>query len=140
MSDHPTIQEQLTAFANKHELVFRQHGEVGFGRECVGFTHGDDFVAHNPVSMESFAFIPGFEDDSLYPPNGVEDAYHKHNCLCVLVHEGDYDSAMRQLLVWVTHLESLGELEVVGYETGATGIQAAVSGFVAKAIRFKEHP
>ncbi len=139
MGDHTeaTTTEQLTAFANRHGIVFSHKGTAGFGRECVGFTLVDAWVAHNPMSMADFTAIPNFADERLYPPGGVKDAYHKHDCLCVLAVDGNYDAASEQLLLWVTHLESLGELETARYKTGATGIQAVVSGVTAIAIRFK---
>lgn len=134
-----TTEERLTIFANKHQLVFKK-GEVGFCRPCVGFAHGDSFVAHNPFDYETLEPIPDFEDDRLNPPDGVGDAYHKHDCLCVLVEDDNYDAAMGQLLTWVRHLESIGELEVAHYKTGATGAQLLMVGVLAKAIRFKDRP
>ncbi len=129
--------QKLHEFASKHELVFVEQGQVGFGRDCTGFTHDDTFVAHNPISAADHELIRGFADYRLYSPSGVPDAYHKHACLCVLAEDGDYDSAQAQLLLWVEHLESLGELEVAEYQTGATGIQAIISGVFARAIRVK---
>jgi hypothetical protein len=55
-----------------------------------------------------------------------------------LVHDENYDEAMRQLNIWINHLESLGELEIETYSTGADGMQAAFTGLVGYAIRVKK--
>lgn len=124
-------------FANAHKLVFEDRGEVGFGRPCVGFTKGNGYVEYNPLSRaDDYRRIPEFADDRLYAPDGVE-AYHKHDCLAVLVRDEDYDAAIRQLDQWVRHLESLGTVEVVSYETGATGFQAVISGVIGYALRVR---
>ena len=135
------IYQNLLRFANKHKLVLEDHGEVGFGRPCVGFMHGDCYVAFNPSSHPDFELIPELYDKRLRPPEGVR-AYHKHDCLAVLVenNETSFDEGLRQLNEWVNHLEAQGEIEVVTYATGATGIQAIFSGTRAKAIRFITPP
>lgn len=120
-------------FASKHQLIFSDNGEVGFGRPCVGFLHGDNYVEHNPRDLEKYKVIPHLECEKCYAPDGV-DAYHKHNCLAVLGHG---EEAIKQLAEWVQHLESQGEVSVETYQTGATGIQAVFSGFTAKAIMIK---
>ena len=135
--------ENLQRFADDHKIVLETKGECGFGRSAVGFLHGDNYVAHNPFRMgdaPDFEFIhpKGFEKDPrLCAPRGV-DAYHKHDCLAVLVSDEDYDKALKELNMWVEHLESQGEVEVATYATGETGLQALVSGVFGYAIRFKE--
>jgi hypothetical protein len=84
------------------------NGEVGFGRSCVGVlwrtsyvdTPGSGFNAHGPC----------FGSDSIGgPPNGV-DAYHKHDCLCVL---GTDERAIDGLLTWVEKIRANGGRIVV---------------------------
>jgi hypothetical protein len=127
-------------FANKHKVIFEDKGECGFGRPCVGFIRGSGYIAHNPCTSGDYSPIAEFADDRLYPPVPVPDAYHKHDCLAVLARgdEPNYEKAIEQLAAWVKHLESLGEVEVGQYETGATGLQAALSGMLGWAVRIKQ--
>jgi len=132
---------RLRAFGDKLGLTLMEQGEVGFGRPCVGFLRGHVYVDYNPISMVDFE--PIFPEDSrLEAPPGVR-SYHKHSCVAVLA-EGDppdYGQALSQLLEWVEELEAQGELQVVSYPTGATGMQAVITGATGSAIRFKEsHP
>lgn len=111
----------IQKFANRFKLIFEDEGEVGFGRECVGLTNGNNWVDYNPT--KDLEYIKDFYDERLYnitPP----DAYHKHDCLAVL---GRGEGAIRQLSDWVDKLNELGAV-VEDYETGATGIQAIFSG------------
>lgn len=122
--------ENIQEFANRFKLIFEDEGECGFGRECVGLTNGNNYVDYNPTSADSFNYIEGFFDERFFniiPP----DAYHKHNCLAVL---GRGDDAIRQLSDWVDKLNELGAV-VETYETGATGLQALISGVTNKAIK-----
>lgn len=135
--------EKLQAFANKHEIIFSKRGEVGFGRPCTGFLKGHGYIDYNPLNMENYEYIPEFQDDRLHPE--AQDAYHKHNCFCVLVvgksdprTDDEWSEAYKQLLAWVQQYEAIGEVEVVDYLTGATGMQAAINGSVGYAIRFKD--
>jgi hypothetical protein len=132
-----TTLDTLQAFANKHKVVLEDKGECGFGRPCVGFTYGGNYIDYNPMSMGSDYKQIWPYDSRLSTPAGV-DAYHKHDCVAVLVTDDNYEAALDQLLKWVEHLESHGVLEVVQYETGADGIQALVSGVFGRAIRFKD--
>jgi hypothetical protein len=123
-------------FANDHKIVFEDHGEVGFGRPCVGFTSGSGYIDIHPLDRTDYNELWP-HDARLAAPRGVE-AYHKHNCLAVLVlGDDDYDSAILQLAQWVEHLEAQGAVEIVSYPTGASGLQAMISGMVGKALRFK---
>jgi len=118
-------------FANIHDLVFKEDGECGFGRECVGFLHGDNWVSFNPMSSGGdYEPIKGFQCESAYAPEGVE-SYHKFDCLAVL---GRGPKAIKQLAVWVQSIEAAGNVEIATYLTGATGIQARVSGITGKAL------
>lgn len=124
----------LEDFAAKHRVDFEPAGEVGFGRQCVGFSRRNCYIDYAPRVGDDFHRHPKFPDDGrLRAPAGVE-AYHKHECMAVL---GEGDEAHRQLLTWVRHLEAQGEVEVVEYFTGHEGIQAIISGKIGSAIRFK---
>ena len=141
MENNDPVYLNLQRFANEHKVLLEDHGEVGFGRPAVGFVRGTGFIDHNPYRYtgdHGLEDIAELKDKRLYPPDGVGDAYHKHDCLCVLVHDDDYDTALRQLNVWVEYLESLGPIEIVEYSTGATGVQAIFSGIVGYAIRIKQ--
>lgn len=119
----------IQEFANRFKLIFEDEGEAGFGRECVGLTNGNNWVDYNPTGQD-YEYIKDFYDERLYqiaPP----DAYHKHNCLAVL---GRGENAIRQLSDWVDRLNELGAV-VEEYETGATGIQAMVSGITCPAVK-----
>lgn len=123
-------------FANEHKLVFEDQGECGFGRPCVGFLADGNWLAHNPDRLtpsrygHDYTPIADLACEACYAPEGV-DAYHKHDCFAVL---GRGAEAIMQLAVWVRHLEAAGKVEVVQYATGATGIQALLSGVVSKAL------
>lgn len=119
-------------FANKHKIIFNDKGECGFGRECIGFCHGDRWIDFNPHDCYLDP-IDGFQNENFNAPNGV-NAYHKHDCLAVL---GRGDDSIIGLARWVKHLESIGEIEVAIYNTGATGMQAFVNGTKGRAIKLK---
>ncbi len=133
-----SAREICQQFANKHRVVFVDKGECGFGRPCVGFTHGDCYIAFNPISVDPPNYkvkdlLPS--DTRLHAPAGV-DAYHKHDCLAVLAFgdEPDYEKAIEQLATWIAKLESFGDVKIVDYATEATGLQALFSGASAKAV------
>lgn len=132
-----TSREKIFAFANKHGILFVEKGECGFGRPCVGLNRGDgSWLDYNPLSDTTYGPIFPY-DSRLCAPEGV-DAYHKHDCFAVLVSDDNYESAIDQLEKWIEHLEAQGELEVVSFKTGASGIQAIISGVNGKALKFKE--
>lgn len=133
--------ENCQRFANAHKVVFEDHGEVGFCRPCVGFTKGTGYIDLHPLSKADYEELWP-HDGRLNAPPGV-NAYHKHDCLAVLVtYEGDesqqadYDRAILQLDAWVRDLESQGTVEVASYATGATGMQALLSGVIGYALRY----
>jgi hypothetical protein len=141
--DIAAVKQELEAFAATLDVTFNPEGECGFGRSCVGFTDGDNWLAYHPYAYPDFEQVkdpPGLQDPNLAPPAATPDAYHKHACLAVLAKGDppDYEGAMRQLLAWVRNLRAHGEPETVWYRTGATGIQAIVSGTRQRAIRFKQ--
>jgi aminoglycoside phosphotransferase family enzyme len=127
--------ENLQRFANKHKIVFEDKGEVGFGRECVGFLHGDNYIDYNPTDHENYEPIWG-NDIRLLPPEETPNAYHKHDCLAVLVH-GDYDKAILELNAWINNLEKQGEVYIQEYETKADSLQALMVGLFGHAVRIK---
>jgi len=122
--------EYLQAFATKHKIVFQDEGECGFGRECVGLSHGDGWIDHNPHNLTNYEAITGTACAEARE-NAPEDAYHKHDCLAVL---GRGDGAVGQLANWMRALEAAGTVCIIDFETGATGIQALVSGVSGRAI------
>jgi hypothetical protein len=133
---------RIQAFANRQKAVFEDHGEVGFGRPCVGLTKGSGYIELNPYRYVFKPFDPNPEmetidelsDRRLYAPDSVPDVYHKHDCIAVLVQDDDYNRAILQLADWVAHLESIGA-EVVPYETGRQGVHLLVGGAIGYAVR-----
>ena len=129
--------EYLEDFAKKFGVVLEKHGEVGFGRSCVGLLHGDTYVEYNPRSRNDWEYVDGLYDDDLFAPSGVR-AYHKHECFAVLVEDDEYNRALEQLYEWVTHIQSKGEVELISYPTGASGMQAIISGVTGYAFRLEK--
>ncbi len=125
---------KLQKFANEHGIVLKLKSEVGFGRPCIGFTHGNGYIDYNPIHMGTYDDLPGFEDRRISEAAPV-DAYHKHQCLAVLV-ETDRERAIAQLAEWVDAMNEIG-VEIVEYETGAKGVQAQLTGVLGYAVRPK---
>jgi hypothetical protein len=136
--------DRLERFALKHKLAIELEGEVGFGRECVGLTHGNNYIGYHPWVYKQNGTLhpdlvehpdPKIMDPRLKPPKGyAPDAYHKHTCVCVL---GRSPDAIAQLVAWADYYEELG-VEAVDYETGATGLQAMMTGVLGKAFAVLE--
>ncbi len=130
-----TTIEKLQKFANDHGVVLDLDGEVGMGRPCVGFRHGNSYVDYNPITMGgNYDDVPGFEDRQI-AESAPPDAYHKHQCLAVLV-ETDREKAIEQLGDWVDAMNTIG-VEMIDYRTGATGIQAMITPPIGMAVRAK---
>jgi hypothetical protein len=127
---------KLTIFAEKHGVLLETKGQIGMGRPCVGFLRGKSYVAYKPLNMKTYDVIDGFDDDRVDPPEDV-NSYHKGDYLAVLVDDDNYDEALRQLGLWVDSLKAAGEVEIVSYNTGATGMQAMLSGSTGYAVRIK---
>ena len=128
-----TIEEykaNIQEFANRFKLIFEDDGEVGFGRKCVGLTNGDNYVDYNPTQFPDYNCVEEFYDERLYDIV-PENAYHKYNCLAVL---GNEESSIIQLSEWIDKLKELGAV-IEKYKTGATGIQALISGTENYAIK-----
>lgn len=86
----------LTEWAAKNGAVLTLAGQVGFGRDATGIMIDDHYID---------------TDEHLGPWWQPEDAYHKHDCLCVLGHG---DGPLRQLYDWVRWLDEHGyTVEVV---------------------------
>lgn len=112
MNDHELCQR----FANDHKLIFETEGECGFGRPCVGFMGRDGhWVAHNPFKAPAYEPIAAASCEAARPGEGVDNAYHKHDCMAIL---GLGDLAVRSLAAWVRQLEKAGNVVVVDFETG----------------------
>ena len=121
------------AFANQHKVIFDDDGECGFGRSCVGLSSGGNWIDYNPT-LQVMPFLPIAELQcaECEPPEGVR-AYHKHDCFAVLFdkdEDGAQAEAIKQLAQWIEHMEAQGRVEKVQFETGATGIQAIMSGLL----------
>lgn len=127
---------KLSKFAEEHGIVLQMKGECGFGRPCVGFLKHDNYVDYCPTEHPNYSRIAKFYDDRLLQV--PEDAYHKHDCMAVLVHDDNYDEGLKQLCEWVDTYEDLG-VELVEYKTGARGIQAMISGVTGYAFKIKEN-
>ena len=127
----------LTDFANKHKINFAT-GTCGFGRPCVGMLDQEksQYIYYNPLRQPDYEPIPEFESEAHYKIV-PEDAYHKTECMAVLVHNDDYAEGCHQLKQWCESLEKIG-FTIERYETGATGIQAQITGRVAWAIKLKQ--
>lgn len=126
----------IQEFANEHKVVFEDDGECGIGRDCVGLLHGNNYVAYNPIKCDdTYDHIKDFYDERFHQM-APADAYHKHDCFAVLVHDEDYDTAIIQLGEWVVRLNEIG-VELDSYSTGATGMQALLSGLMGTAFRMK---
>jgi len=124
----------LRAFAKKHNLRLVVDGSVGFGRECVGFLDPRENYPDFDPWLYGDEIVSVFDEEWNWCPKEVEDAYHKHTCMAVLVHDEDYDKALDQLLLWVHHLDKI-DVTLVEFETGATGLQAMLSGKTGYAFR-----
>lgn len=147
-----TADEICQDFATRHDLYYTTRGSCGFGRPCVGFGRrnetGDQFIDFNPIDMADpeYKRFPEYDCGTLVaPPHDlVPDAYHKHDCMAVLVHcAGDEptpeetERALKQLAAWVQYLEQHGQdkVHVVTYSRGLQHpLQRAISGDVGYAV------
>ena len=128
-----TIEEHkanIQEFANRFKLIFEDDGEVGFGRKCIGLTKESNYVDYNPTQYPYHDYVKEFYDERLFDIV-PENAYHKHNCLAVL---GCDESSIIQLSEWIDKLKELGAV-VEKYKTGATGMQALITGTENYAIK-----
>lgn len=124
--------KNIQEFADAHNLVFQEDGEVGFARKCVGLTKNGHYVGYNPVVFPDYDYIKELFDKRFYdimPP----DAYHKSDCLCVL---GQSEESLKQLSEWIDRLKAL-DVTIESYSTGAVGVQAIFSGEKNYALKIK---
>mgnify|MGYP007077444832 CR=1 FL=1 len=142
--DKTTIEaarKTIADFAVKHKLVFEDKGEVGFGRPCVGLLAKSGYIDYNAFNYNTH----GTEFGDVWPddirvevPSAVEDAYHKHDCVAVLVHGENYGKAIMQLALWVEALEAQ-EVYVDTYERAAKDpINVMMHGLYGTAFRAKK--
>jgi hypothetical protein len=83
-------------WATQNRVVITD-GECGFGRPCVGVSAGDKWVDWQAnTGAPDYTDIPGGYDG--WTPM---DAYHKHECVAVLVHNDDLPFAWNQLKLWL---------------------------------------
>lgn len=119
MSDlYPAAREICVKFAERNNLTFSENGSVGFMRPCVGFMRGNRYIDYNPYDWQGddIKRIPETESPLSNPPSKlVPDAYHKHDCMAVLVQEDDVRGAVVQLAEWVRHLERGGDVKIVPF-------------------------
>lgn len=85
----------LTKWAADNGAVLALKGEVGFGRPCVGIMVGNHYPDYD------------YGVPATCPPLEVNNAYHKHDCLCIL---GQGEDAINELYLWV---KSLNDNDVV---------------------------
>lgn len=135
--------KKLNDFAKKYNVDFIMDGECGFGRPCTGFSANNQYIAYNPIHIHGtkLIYLTDRKGDSLKDDRHFElkpkDAYHKHDCMAVLVYNGDYDEGYRQLAEWVDNLEKIG-VEIVDFDTLEVGLQAMVSGTLGKALKLSK--
>lgn len=82
-------------------------GECGFGRPCVGVMY-----------MKTCNWI-GYHHCDVAQQARPEDAYHKDDYACVLVHDDDYQTALAQLDAWIQAIVKGPHKVVDGEETGS---------------------
>jgi hypothetical protein len=114
--ENKEIVQKLQEFADKFDLEFNNPGECGIFRPCVGFVKDGSYVGYNPYSAPSYKQIEELYD-SRWGKISPKDAYHKFDCLAVLIKNDDIVEAQKQLLDWVEKMEAIG-VELVQYETG----------------------
>jgi hypothetical protein len=115
-----TMEHLLWAAQNK---VVISDGECGFGRKCVGVLGLDDsWVEYNDGYYGRGA--------TLNPEELPTNAYHKHPCIAVLVHD-DEEFAWRELSEWLDLLIAKGyavEYEENKYDEGTSVIEMLLHG------------
>ena len=89
-------------WADEHGCSLSTKGEVGFGRPCVGVQHGSSYLDFLYMEMDYTQYSP-LPEVQAFRMESPKDAYHKHPCMAVLVHDDDYDTALRQLYDWIKY-------------------------------------
>lgn len=168
--------DKVILWAGQQGCTLQREGEVGFGRECVGITHGTGYVdthgsggnyypdqywgnfscGHKgivPYELEPAGYggfkPPRRDQEQVVPcpkctaeqfaeigrlvppalgaanaPDNVVNAYHKHDCLCVL---GRGDEALEELLAWVERIIARGGTVEVGERQFEPGTDNPIS-------------
>lgn len=100
MTDHISDEQLggMVRWAGNRGAQVVLRGEIGFGRPCVGITFEGGYLDFAWTWSEHTESVVAFEEAM------PEDAYHKHPCLAVLVHNEDYDEALAQLYKWYEFL------------------------------------
>lgn len=96
------MKHDLLMWAGRNKSVFEDDGEVGFGRPCVGILNGTLYINTGPIYDSEYRTVLKVAPEGAAQPREVEDAYHKHTCLCVLG-RGEY--AIWQLWFWVENIK-----------------------------------
>lgn len=125
-------------FAEARGLTLQLKGEIGLGRDCVGYTANSIYVAFNPIYIAppDYDYPLGY-DDRLNAPGDVL-AYHKHDCLAVLCPDGDFDGALIGLAKWTEELLSYGEVYIDEYELAINETARSFWGIdFGKAVRIR---
>ncbi len=114
--------EFLKDFAESIGCVLVEKGKCGFGRPCVGILEPTigNYVDINPFDYGkgcieedySGGFIFGYNENLEPDQDLAPNAYHKHSCMAVLVHDEDYDQAITELYDWVVGIQSKGQVEL----------------------------
>ncbi len=120
-SEPLTLEEiaYLVRWTGQQGALFQMHGEVGFGRECVGVLINTSYVETPGRSSE---FAP-------------ENAYHKHDCLAVL---GRGAIPERQLYEWVRKIDAAGGTIKVEDRRVHDGLDALMHGFTTARIVYPD--
>lgn len=104
VNDKRTIKTpNIDRFCSETGLSF-QHGEVGFGRPCVGILDPDSDCYLDYDAYDDPKFVHDVAEN-----HAPDNAYHKHPCLAVLVN-GSVDDAVAELEDW------MGKILGSGYE------------------------
>lgn len=130
--------ENLERFAEEHDIILETRGEISLVGECVGFLDrtGCKYIGFNPYQADTKSYRECYYDDRFFEVM-PENAYVEHNCLCVLVFNEDYESALEELSDWIDALEEMGELEVLEYFNSIEGLEEIVGGEVDTVIKYK---
>jgi hypothetical protein len=118
----PTRDEQivyLTEWAAKNGGTLQIHGQVGFGREATGILVDGAYPDTGPAKEKTCYMEHG---GPWWQP---EDAYHKHDCLCVLGHEY---VQLRQLYNWVKWLDENHYKVAIEYRQPSSDIDLLIHG------------
>lgn len=137
------IRMEILDWAKSIGAVFNESAEIGFMRPCIAIQIGGSSLSYNPaLSDNDYTPLRDLWDTLIDPPADVEDAYHKGDYMAVLIHDDDSEKATRQMHLWIQNIEHNGGAKLVEFATGATGIQAIMSGLSETCIislsRWKE--